>query len=253
MRAYVYAMVLVFAGTMVLGCKGGDTPPAQPPAGAPRTPGTGALETGAAMLQDVTPVKKIAIYLVGFHPMKDNPAIQVEAHHYCNQVNEDFAQCVLFDGNTEGARMNGIEYIISEKLFDGLPQAERQYWHPHNYEILSGELIGPGLPDAAEKELMRRKMNSYGKTWHVWMNEDTLPLGDAHLAWSFNRDGEARPELIAERDRRMGLDTTDKRRDRADLSALARPQSGVDALKSAFPNANTAPDGVRDAQQRQVR
>ena len=45
------------------------------------------------------------IYLVGFHPMKDDPEMQMEAHHYCHQVNEDFAQCMLFDGNTAKANM----------------------------------------------------------------------------------------------------------------------------------------------------
>lgn len=228
------------------GCKGGDVSPQQGPAGAPRTAATGTLETGAAMLQDVTPVKKIAVYLVGFHPLKDNPSVQMEAHHYCNQVNEDFAQCALFDGNTETAKMNGLEYIISERLFDGLPPQEQKYWHPHNYEILSGQLVAPGLPQVAEKELMRRKMNSYGKTWHVWMDGDTLPMGDPHLAWSFNRDGETRPGLAEERDRRMEIDSGEKRRERAELASLARPQSGVDLLAPAFPGAKGRPDGVRE-------
>jgi len=157
---------------------------------------------GARALQSNTPPKQLDIYLVGFHPMKDNPSVQMEAHHYCKQVNEDFAQCVLFDGNGKDANLNGIEYIISERLFNALPETERKYWHPHNYEILSGELIAPGLPRTAEKELMKGKMNSYGKTWHVWMTDnhgkrvDQLPVGEPHLAWSFNRDGEADPGLM---------------------------------------------------------
>ena len=236
---------LVVALVFCAACKGGETASPQP-AGDPREPGTAALETGAATLQDLTPVKKIAIYLNGFHPMKDDPTVQVEAHHYCNQVNEDLAQCALFDGNTENANLNGIEFIISEKLFETLPPEERQYWHPHNYEILSGQLVGPGLPDAAEKALMRRKMNSYGKTWHVWMPGDALPTGPAHLAWSFNRDGELKMGMAEERDRRMSIDSGEKRRERADLSPLARPQEGVDLLKDAFPNAKGAPEGVRD-------
>ena len=54
---------------------------------------------------------------------------------------------------------------------------------------------------------MRTKMNSYGKTWHVWNTghegfaADQLPLGPAMLAWSFNRDGEALPSLVEKRDR----------------------------------------------------
>ena len=175
----------------------------------------------------------------------------MEAHHFCHQVNQDFAQCALFDGNGRNANLNGIEFIISEKLFETLPQEERQYWHPHNAEILSGQLVAPGIPAVAEKALMKDKMNSYGKTWHVWDTGtmgaagDKLPLGPAMLAWSFNREGEAKPGLVEQRDRRMGIDTAEKRRQRADLRPLARPQSGVDDLKAAFPQARPIP-GVVD-------
>ena len=127
---------------------------------------------------------------------------QVEAHHFCRQVNEDFAQCALFDGNTAKANLNGIEYIISERLFERCRRPRSGYWHPHNGEILSGQLVAPGLPDVAEHALMKAKMNSYGKTWHTWNTEThdagdiQLPLGEPALAWSFNRVGEARQELI---------------------------------------------------------
>jgi hypothetical protein len=209
---------------------------------------TETLKTGAKALQPNAPAGQLDVWLVGFHPMKEQPEHQMEAHHFCRQVNEDFAQCALFDGNTKEANLNGIEYIISEKLFETLPAAERQFWHPHNYEILSGQLIGPGLPDVAEKELMRKKMNSYGKTWHTWATDrgDKVPLGPAMLAWSFNRDAEDRPGLLAERDRRLGTDTSAKRRSRQDLTPLARPQEGVDALRDRFGRPTTAVRGVSD-------
>jgi hypothetical protein len=215
------------------------TPPAQPP-GAAKSAATRALEAGAKLLQSTGPVGGFDIYLVGFHPMKEHPGQQIEAHHYCHQMNEDFAQCVLFDGNTRDANMHGIEYIISEKLFDTLPANERSLWHPHNGEILSGQLMAPGIPKAAEKSLMKQKMNSYGKTWHVWNTghrgqpNDPLPLGQPMLAWSFNRDGEAVPGMVEERDRNMGLDTSKTRRERGDLQSLAKPQAGVDDLKGRF-------------------
>lgn len=211
-----------------------------PTPGAPKTPKTVALEAGAKVLQSAAPLRPFDVYLVGFHPMKDHPEHQMEAHHYCHQVNEDFAQCTLFDSNGSKARLNGIEYIISEKLFASLPPAERQYWHPHNGEILSGQLIAPGIPGAAEKALMKQKMNSYGKTWHVWntghegMAGDQLPLGPPMLAWSFNRDGEAMPALLDRRDQRMGVSTAEKRRQRTGLQPLAKPQHGVDDLKGKF-------------------
>jgi len=208
---------------------------------------TRALETGGNLLQTTAPVDRISVYLNGFHPSKDDPDVQMESHHFCDQVNEDFMQCVLYDGNTAQARLHGIEYIISAKVFDSLPEAERTYWHPHNYEILSGTLRMPGLPDVAEQATLRRKVNSYGKTWHVWMTgvhgrqPDALPLGPAHLAWSFNRDGEANDDMIRERDERLGLDTAKARAARRDWASDARPQFGVDALRGHFPNASPIP------------
>lgn len=237
-----------------IACGGGNTGPqggATAP-GADRTAKTAALETSANLLQAKAPIEKIGLYLNGFHVSKDDPAMQMEAHHYCNQVNEDFAQCVLFDGNTADGRLTGIEYIVSEKLYGTLPAEEKACWHPHNYEILSGTLRLPGVPDVAEKEALEGKINSYGKTWHTWMSgawqraPDALPLGPARLQWSFNYDGEAAPEMIAARDQRLDLDTADARSDRSELALLARPQGGVDAMRAAFPAATAAPAGVKD-------
>lgn len=243
--------LLCAAVAAVLAACGERTPQTTPP-GAAKSGKTDVLEAGAKAAQANTPVGRLDIHLVGFHPIKADPAHQMEAHHFCRQVNEDFAQCALFDGNTAEANLNGIEYIISEKLYEALPEDERQYWHPHNYEILSGQLVAPRLPDAAEKELMRGKMNSYGKTWHVWNTGatgqpgDKLPLGSALLAWSFNRDGELRPGLLAERDKRLGIDTRKKRESRLDLVGLAKPQGGVDALKGKFGRPTQDLVGVQD-------
>src|SRR4051795_11586830 len=125
------------------------------PAGEGRSLWRGALEAGAALMQDMTPLKDFDIYVVGLHCAKHEPGMQMEAHHYCRQVNQDFIQCVLFDGNTRDANLIGIEYIVSERLFATLPDDEQPYWHPHNYEVLSGQLVAPGLPDAAEKAFFR--------------------------------------------------------------------------------------------------
>jgi hypothetical protein len=217
-----------------------DRVPATAPGGDEKSTKTQMLELGAKVLQSNAPLGPFDIYLVGFHPMKDDPESQMEAHHFCAQVNQDFAQCVLFDANTGTANLNGIEYIISEQLMESLPAEERQYWHPHNGEILSGQLMAPGIPEPAEKALMESKMNSYGKTWHVWntghegMAPDKLPLGPARLAWSFNRDGEARPALVEKRDQALGVSTNETREERRELESLARPQYGVDALKGKF-------------------
>lgn len=239
MQTGSYFCALSAACAVIVGCS--DSAADITPSGKEETAKTQLLEAGAALLQTSAPLGPMNVYLVGFHPLKDKPTHQMEAHHFCNQVNEDFAQCVLFDGNTAEANLNGIEYIISERLFASLPEQERAFWHPHNYEILSGQLAAPNLPDVAEMELMKSKMNSYGKTWHVWNTGaaghagDKLPLGVARLAWSFNHDGEAQPGLVEQRDRRLDLDSVQTRRERAALAGLAHPQSGVDALRDEFP------------------
>lgn len=231
-----------------------ESKPANNPAppGAEKTAKTKILETGARLMQSNSPVASLDIYLNGFHADKRDAEHQMESHHFCRQVNQDFAQCVLFDGNTQEANLQGIEYIISETIYDGLPADEKKYWHPHNYEILSGTLIAPNIPELAEKQLMRDKMNSYGKTWHVWrtgmfgMPSDKLPLGDPALMWSFNRDGEAKPGLVEQRDRRLKVDSEKERQARAELTKLARPQGGVDDMARAFKRPTKPLPGVVD-------
>lgn len=210
------------------------------------------LEAGVDLLQPMTPLKGFDVYLVGFHCHKGVPDDQVEAHHYCRVVNDDLLQCILFDGNTRDANLIGIEYIVSESLFGGLPEDERDLWHPHNFEVLSGELAAPGLPDVAEKAFLKRLMNSYGKTWHTWHTGrhdapgEDVPLGEPQLMWSFNRDGECDEKLQAERDEALGIDTAAKREQRQDLVGLAHPQRGVDAMAGQFRGSTTIP-GVVDA------
>lgn len=224
------------------------------PAGSDKPWKPAALEAGARLLQGHAPAKQFDIYMNGFHCGKHDPSMQMEAHHYCRQVNGEFFQCVIFDGNTEDANLIGIEYIISERLFDSLPPGEQAYWHPHNFEIYSGELVAPGLPDAAEKEMLRFLVNSYGKTWHTWMTSNhnrvedghALPLGEPSLMWSFNRFGELDEAMKTDRNRAFGIDEEKKRREREDLAPAAHPQRGVDALKDAFPAADGRPPGVTD-------
>jgi hypothetical protein len=223
------------------------------PAGDGRSLWRRTLEAGAAVLQDHAPLKDFDIYVAGLHCARHDPEMQMEAHHFCRQVNQDFIQCVLFDGNTKDANLIGIEYIVSERLFDSLPADEKRYWHPHNYEILSGQLIAPGLPEAAERAFLAELMNSYGKTWHTWHTGrhdgppgDRLPLGEPALMWSFNRDGEADEALRTDFQRAMGHDETSNREHRRGLTERAHPQRGVDEMAADFED-TTPVDGVRDS------
>lgn len=89
--------------------------------GAAETTRTKALEAGAALLQDKPPIEAINAYLDGFHFYNGRREAQMEAHHYCAIVNEDVTQCVIYDGNARDAKIMGVEYIVSARLFAGLP------------------------------------------------------------------------------------------------------------------------------------
>lgn len=177
---------------------------------------TQVLEAGAAAIQDKTPIKQLEIYLDGFHFANGDMNMQMEAHHYCMKLNEDVTQCVMYDGNTKDAKIMGVEYIISERLFKTLPAEERRLWHSHHYEVKSGTLIAPGLPDIAEKELMEQIVSTYGKTIHTWHTNmhHKLPLGIPMIMMGFTKDGQLHDTLLQRRDSVFDVSSAEKRKQR---------------------------------------
>lgn len=122
-------------------------------------------------------------------------------------------------------------------MFEGFPDEERVYWHPHNYEVLSGQLSAPGLPERLERELLRGRIDSYGKAWQLWPAGEgiALPVGPPRLAWSINRDGEIDPALLARGEQETGRGVRERRATRAELREGARRQVGVERLLSPHP------------------
>jgi len=174
--------------------------------------------------QDFTPVKKIHEHLCGFHFYSHDMTRQVEAQHYCSHLRDDVRQCVIYDSTEKDARLIGVEYIISAKLFDSLPDDEKKYWHSHVYEVKSGMLILPSaapsvVVDPAEKVAMKEVINTYGKTWHFWQVDlgHPLPLGPPQLMMAFTRDGQLDTAKVAARDARIGESTEKKRKEREDI------------------------------------
>lgn len=222
--------LLLLATLTVAGCGANNTPPKAPTAGEKTSPTMRTLETGAAVLQSRPPIDAINTYLDGFHFYSGDKDGQMEAHHYVTVLNDDLMQAVIYDGNTSDARLMGVEYIISERLFNTLPEQEKKLWHSHRYEVKSGSLVAPGLPAAADKALMSKVVNTYGKTWHTWHTErdKNLPMGIPALMMGFTADGQLDSRLIADRDRRLDVNTYAIREERKDLPA--RPvAAGADA------------------------
>lgn len=192
--------------------------------------GTKTLEAGAALIQRLKPIEQFSLYLDGFHFESGHFGRQMRACHYCTMLNEDVTQCIIFDSAGPDARLVGVEYIISEELFALLPTEEKPFWHSHQYEIKSGQLAAPSLPEWAESRLMKKLKSTYGKIWRTWDTSQSpaVPLGGPKLMMSFTEEGQLQPKLLAERDRLLGISTAENRRRRAGL-ATPPVQKGADA------------------------
>jgi len=225
------SLATALACAMLGGCGGENTGSNVTSPGGDESAKTKVLEAGANVMQDKTPLAALNAYLDGFHFYNGNVRSQMEAHHYCGHLNEDVIQCVIFDGNGEDAKLMGVEYIVTERLFAGLPAEEKHLWHSHVHEVRSGALIAPGIPEAAERELMSKIAGTYGKTWHTWHTDQQrdLPLGSPMLMMGFIADGQLNEQLLAQRDRRFDISSTELRRKRADI-----PYPQIDAQADAW-------------------
>lgn len=228
----IQKQVLILIASLVLGaCGGKNTDSNVDSPGGDKSGKSKALELGADLLQNKSPLKKINAYLDGFHFYNGNIHAQMEAHHYVSQLNEDVYQAIIYDGNGEDAKIMGVEYIISERLFKTLDAEEKKLWHSHHHEVKSGSLIAPGIPDAAEHELMEKLVSTYGKTIHTWHTDQqsTLPIGSPMIMMGFTKEGQLKQELIDERDKRFNISTAEKRKNREDI-----PMPQVDPMANAW-------------------
>jgi hypothetical protein len=178
------------------------------------------LDAAAGAMQPKYPLDAMSTYLNGFHMYADDMGRQVEASHFCIHLRHDLHECVIFDRNAPDARLIGIEYIVSEERFRRLPDDEKRLWHSHRYEVKSGILVAPGIPDLAEHTYFADLVSTYGKTFHTWQyDRDDFPYGIPQLMMGLTEDGQADEALVRERDRRLGVSTAHKRQSRTDIPA----------------------------------
>ncbi len=225
---------LFFLVPIILGyssCGGDNTGSNADAPGADKSAKSKVLEAGVDLLQDKGPLKKINAYLDGFHFYNGNINAQMEAHHYVSQINEDLYQAIMYDGNGEDAKIMGVEYIVSERLFKTLPEEEKKLWHSHHHEVKSGTLIAPGIPEVAEHELMEKLVSTYGKIIHTWHTDQNrnLPVGAPQVMMGFTKEGQLQPELLQARDKRFNVSSAEKKKNREDI-----PMPNVDPMANAW-------------------
>jgi hypothetical protein len=173
----------------------------------------------------MAPVGNHHLHFCGIHVAKKDPKIQIITQHYCGMRGEpgsEMHQCLLYDSVGKGAKLLGVEYIISNELYQKLPEDEKKYWHVHTYEVLGGGLIAPSMTPADEMAFMKGLLTTWGKTWHTWP--------DPMLMWSLTGDGQDDPKVIAARDKEFGVSTADIRKKRIEaigyeVPAVPQPKS----------------------------
>jgi hypothetical protein len=168
-------------------------------AGESRTVKSQVLEFAAGATQSFAPVSSICAHLNAFHVYADDPTRCVETNHYCAHLTEDVRQCLLYDSPDPGARLIGVEYMITPKLYNTLDAVERKLWHSHVFEVKSGMLFMPqpntvpqAVWDKAETAEMEDIIELYGKVYHLWQVDKghKIPLGEPKLMTSFTADGQ---------------------------------------------------------------
>lgn len=176
------------------------------------------LDLASGTLQPKYPLAAMSTYLNGLHMYADDMGRQVEAAHFCIHLRHDLHQCVIFDSNSHDARLIGIEYIISEERFRELDDEEKKLWHSHHYEVKSGILTAPGVPEIAEHSYFEDLVSTYGKTFHTWQyDREDFPYGIPQLMMGFTDDGQAAAENLRDRDAKVGVSTSRNRANREDI------------------------------------
>ncbi|XP_006644704.1 oil body-associated protein 2A-like [Oryza brachyantha] len=200
------------------------------PPGKPTTVESLVLDKGAAMLQSLRPVKQIKRHVCTFALYAHDPHRQVETHHFVSRLNQDVLQCAVYDTDDKNARLIGVEYIVSRKIFDSLPAEEQRLWHSHAHEIKAGLWVSPHVPETLEKAELEQMACTFGKFWCTWQVDrgDRLPLGAPALMVSPQDEpaGAVLPDLVRKRDNRYGYSTKDLRAERANVQVPAGARPG---------------------------
>lgn len=164
------------------------------------------------------PSDEYKMHICAFHIAKDDPKVIVETQHYCMGLRDDLFQCLLFETTAPGVKpkLLGVEYVISNALYQTLSPDEKQLWHPHDFEVRQGLLALIDVSKEVDEKTMKLLVNTWGKTWHTWPDPNTdLPLGTPRLMWSALKEGAVPASLIKARDQRWNINTAQLKKDRA--------------------------------------
>ncbi|KAK2447511.1 histone acetyltransferase [Trifolium repens] len=205
--------------------KSPDPTPAKgtaPTPGEPMTMEQHFVDKSAMMVQSFKPINQMSQHVCTFAMYSHDMSRQIETHHYCSRLSNQFLQCAVYDSDDPNkGRLIGVEYIISDDVFETLPLEEQKLWHSHAYEIKSGLWVNPRIPEMIGMPELESLAKTYGKFWCTWQVDrgDRLPLGAPALMMSPQAvsPGLVRPELLHERDSKYNISSESLKSSRIEI------------------------------------
>lgn len=141
-------------------------------------------QASAGVKAPIAEVLHCPLAFAGVHLLKELPERSAVAYHFCKPLSDDISQCVLYDGIGPDARLIGIEYLVTDAVYQKMPPEEKAYWHDHKYEVDAGLLRSLTQSGDDEKATLAKVRTLWGKVYHTWASGQSYPRGPARLFWS---------------------------------------------------------------------
>jgi len=100
--------------TMASTDKSPDPTPAKgpdPTPGKPMSVGQHVIDKSAMMVQSLDPIKQMSQHVCSFAIYSHDMSRQIETHHYCSRLHQNFIQCAVYDSDESKARLLGLLFF----------------------------------------------------------------------------------------------------------------------------------------------
>ena len=109
-------------------------------------------------------------------------------HHYCKVLSpEPIIECLCYDSNDPGARLQQVEYIVAKSITRAGAVTLANWnknWHDHQQEIATGRVQVHDLPPDKAKEVADLVATTDGIIFHLWSHDAKVPSGKVIIAQS---------------------------------------------------------------------
>ena len=175
----------------------------------------------------------VDIHWVGGYSVADSAHI---AYHYCSQ-GPRVTQCLLYDGLGKGAKLFGVELVVSADLFSTFSAQEKNLWSSHVFSIKAGVLVHPMLSEKDDLKSLQNGVTTYGKVINFFHPDSDMPYDNSQAGYGIVN--QAQLDLITSlaetMDKEANLRTTYLQRASTRRAAMTFPSvvAGADPFQSS--------------------